>query len=170
MLSVVRLGLSFQIITGATAMHKTNSIIMQASRAEIFETAANLENWPKILPHYRYIKYLERDSDRNVVIMAATRSGIRISWTSEQIIDREKVEVRFHHLKAFTKGMFVVWTFKETPAGVLVEIVHDLNFRVPPLAPLAEAIVGDFFIHHIANRTLQCMKTYLETKGTNCAA
>ncbi len=142
---------------------------MQASRAEIFETAANLENWPKILPHYRYIKYLERDSDRNVVIMAATRSGIRISWTSEQIIDREKVEVRFHHLKAFTKGMFVVWTFKETPAGVLVEIVHDLNFRVPPLAPLAEAIVGDFFIHHIANRTLQCMKTHLETKGTNCA-
>ena len=142
---------------------------MQASRAEIFETAANLENWPKILPHYRYIKYLERDSDRNVVIMAATRSGIRISWTSEQIIDREKVEVRFHHLKAFTKGMFVVWTFKETPAGVLVEIVHDLNFRVPPLAPLAEAIVGDFFIHHIANRTLQCMKTHLETKGKNCA-
>ena len=57
-------------------MHKTNSIIMQASRAQIFETAANLENWPKILPHYRYIKYLERDGDRNVVIMAATRSGI----------------------------------------------------------------------------------------------
>ena len=102
-------------------MHKTNSIIMQASRAEIFETAANLENWPKILPHYRYIKYLERDGDRNVVIMAATRSGIPISWTSEQIIDREKIEVRFHHLKAFTKGMFVVWTFRETPAGVLVE-------------------------------------------------
>ena len=85
-------------------MHQTNSIIMQASRAEIFETAANLENWPKILPHYRYIKYLERGTDRNVVIMAATRSGIPISWTSEQIIDREKFEVRFHHLKAFTKG------------------------------------------------------------------
>ena len=164
MLSVVRLGLSFQIITGATAMHKTNSIIMQASRAEIFETAANLENWPKILPHYRYIKYLERDSDRNVVIMAATRSGIRISWTSEQIIDREKVEVRFHHLKAFTKDMFVVWTFKETPAGVLVEIAHDLNFRMPALAPVAEPIIGDFFIHHIANRTLQCMKAYLESR------
>jgi len=146
-------------------MHKTNSIIMQASRAEIFETAANLENWPKILPHYRYIKYLERDSDRNVVIMAATRSGIRISWTSEQIIDREKVEVRFHHLKAFTKGMFVVWTFKETPAGVLVEIAHDLNFRVPALAPLAEPIIGDFFIHHIANQTLQCMKTHLESRS-----
>lgn len=165
MLSVVRLGLSFPIITGAIAMHKTNSIIMQAPRAEIFETAANLENWPKILPHYRYIKYLERDGDRNVVIMAATRSGIPISWTSEQIIDRKKIEVRFHHLKAFTKGMFVVWTFKDTPAGVLVEIAHHLNFRVPVLAPAMEPIIGDFFIGHVANRTLRCMKTYLESRS-----
>ncbi|HET7227507.1 MAG TPA: SRPBCC family protein [Chthoniobacterales bacterium] len=146
-------------------MHKTNSIIMQAPRAEIFETAANLENWPKILPHYRYIKYLERDGDRNVVIMAATRSGIPISWTSEQIIDRKKIEVRFHHLKAFTKGMFVVWTFKDTPAGVLVEIAHHLNFRVPVLAPAMEPIIGDFFIGHVANRTLRCMKTYLESRS-----
>jgi uncharacterized membrane protein len=154
---------------GATTMHKTNSIIMHAPRAEIFETAANLELWPKILPHYRYIKYLERGTNRNIVIMAATRSGIPISWMSEQIIDREKFEVHFHHLKAFTKGMLVVWTFQENPVGVLVEIAHDLNFRVPALAPLAEPIIGDFFIHHIANRTLQCMKTYLETKGKNCA-
>jgi ribosome-associated toxin RatA of RatAB toxin-antitoxin module len=146
-------------------MHKTNSIIMHASRAEIFETVANLELWPKILPHYRYIKYLECTPQRNVVIMAASRSGIPISWTSEQIIDLEKFEVHFHHLKAFTKGMFVVWTLKETPAGVLVEIAHDLNFRVPALASLAEPIIGDFFIHYIANQTLQCMKTYLESRS-----
>ena len=146
-------------------MHKTNSIIMQASRADVFETAANLENWPKILPHYRYIEYLERGTDRNVVIMAATRSGIPISWTSEQIIDREKIEVRFHHLKAFTKGMFVVWTFKETPAGVLVEIAHDLNFRIHTLARLMDPIIGDFFIGHVANRTLRCMKAYLESRS-----
>ena len=137
---------------------------MRASRAEIFETAANLENWPKILPHYRYITYLERDDDRNVVIMAATRSGIPISWTSEQIIDREKFEVRFRHLRAFTKGMFVVWSFKETPAGVLVEIAHDLNFRVRGLAPVMEPIIGDFFIGHVASRTLRCMKTHLESR------
>ena len=146
-------------------MHKTNSIIMHVPRPEIFETAANLELWPKILPHYRYIKYLEREGDRNLVIMAATRSGIPISWTSEQIIDREKIEVRFHHLKAFTKGMFVVWTFKETPAGVLVEIAHDLNFRVPAMAPLMEPIIGDFFIGHVASRTLRCMKAYLESRS-----
>jgi ribosome-associated toxin RatA of RatAB toxin-antitoxin module len=143
-------------------MHKANSIIMHAPRSEIFETAANLELWPKILPHYRYIRYLERGPARNVVIMAASRSGIPISWTSEQIIDREKGEVRFHHLKAFTKGMRVVWTFQETPAGVLVEIAHDLDFRVRAFAPVADALIGDFFIHHVANQTLQCMKAYLE--------
>ena len=38
---------------------------------EIFETAANLELWPKILPHYRYIRFLERGADRNIVVMAA---------------------------------------------------------------------------------------------------
>ena len=31
---------------------------MRAPKISIFETAANLELWPKILPHYRYIRYL----------------------------------------------------------------------------------------------------------------
>jgi ribosome-associated toxin RatA of RatAB toxin-antitoxin module len=143
-------------------MHTGNSIIMHAPKMAIFETAANLELWPKILPHYRYIRYLERAEDRNVVVMAAVRSGIPIAWTSEQVIDREKVEVRFHHLKAWTKGMDVVWTFKETPAGVLVEIMHEQQFRNRLLAPVAEPIIGNFFIHHIAGQTLRCMKAYLE--------
>ena len=131
----------------------------------IFETAANLELWPKILPHYRYIRYLERSPDRNLVVMAAVRSGIPISWTSEQVIDRTNIEIHFHHLKAWTKGMRVVWSFKETPAGVLVEIMHELRFRNRALAPLVEPIIGNFFIHHIANKTLRCMKAYLEGKA-----
>jgi ribosome-associated toxin RatA of RatAB toxin-antitoxin module len=146
-------------------MHKTNSIIIRAAKQAIFETAADLEAWPRILPHYRYIRYLERGATRNIVVMAAARSGIPISWTSEQIVDREKLEVRFHHLKAFTKGMRVVWTFNDAAAGVLVEISHDLQFRVPALAPVANPIIGDFFIHNVASKTLRCMKTHLEKNG-----
>jgi len=151
-------------------MHKTNSITMRVPRKAIFLTAANLELWPKILPHYRYIRYLERSPDRNVVVMAATRSGIPISWTSEQIIDRDRLEIRFHHLKAFTKGMRVVWTFDETPEGVLVKIAHDLKFRVKVLAPLADKIIGDFFVSNIANKTLRCMKAYVEARATRVTA
>ncbi|MEY2546142.1 MAG: hypothetical protein QOG48_1259 [Verrucomicrobiota bacterium] len=145
-------------------MHKVNSIIMRAPKMSIFETAANLELWPKILPHYRYVHYLTRGQDRHVVVMAATHAGIPIKWTSEEIIDRERMEVRFNHLKAFTKGMHVVWTFTDTPDGVRVEIVHDLDFRIPLLAPIADPIIGDFFTYNVANKTLRCMKAYVESK------
>ena len=150
-------------------MRKINSIIMHAPKISIFETVADLELWPQILPHYRYIRYLERSPNRNIVVMAATRSGIPISWTSEQLIDRERVEIHFHHLKALTRGMHVVWTFRDAPEGVLVEIMHDLAFRVNLLAPIADKIIGDFFIHNIANKTLRCMKAYIEA-GANKVA
>ena len=151
-------------------MQNTNSLLMHAPKVTIFETAANLELWPKILPHYRYIRFLERGSDRNVVVMAAERSGIPISWTSEQIIDRSRLEIHFHHLKAWTKGMRVVWTFSDTPDGVLVAISHDLRFRIRVLAPIVDLVIGDFFIHNIANKTLRCMKAYVEARPNEVAA
>jgi len=151
-------------------MHKTNSLLMRAPKMAIFETAANLELWPKILPHYRYIRFLERGADRNIVVMAARRSGIPISWTSEQIIDRERLEVHFHHLKAWTKGMRVVWIFSDTPDGVLVAISHDFRFRIRPLAPIIDLVIGDFFIRNIANKTLRCMKAYVEARVNKVAA
>ena len=151
-------------------MHKINSLVMHAPKMKVFETAANLELWPKILPHYRYIHYLERSPNRNVVVMAATRSGIPISWTSEQIIDREKCEVRFHHLKAWTQDMRVVWTFEDSPTGVLVKISHGLRFRIAVVAPIVDLLIGDFFIHNIANKTLRCMKASVEASANKVAA
>jgi ribosome-associated toxin RatA of RatAB toxin-antitoxin module len=143
-------------------MHHSNSIVMHAPKERIFETAANLEAWPRFLPHYRYIHYYERGPERNVVKMAAKRDGLPIAWVSEQIIDRQAWQVRFRHLKAWTKGMEVVWTFEEQERGVLVTILHDLHFRIPVLAPLAEPIIGGFFIGPIASRTLAHMKAHLE--------
>jgi ribosome-associated toxin RatA of RatAB toxin-antitoxin module len=146
-------------------MHTTTEITMRAPLARIFDTAADLSRWPEFLPHYRYIHYYERGPVRNLVKMAATRSGLPIAWTSEEIIDRDRTEVRFTHLKAFTKGMQVAWRFRETPAGVHVEIVHDLKFRIPALQWLADPIIGTFFIGHIANQTLRCMKAHLEAEA-----
>jgi ribosome-associated toxin RatA of RatAB toxin-antitoxin module len=143
-------------------MHLANSILINAPKAHIFETAADLEKWPTFLPHYRYIRYLERSPDRNVVEMAARRGIIPISWVSEELIDRQRYEVRFRHLRAWTKGMEVIWKFAEQPEGVLVSILHDLRFRVPILAPIAEPIIGGFFIHHVAGQTLKHMKAYVE--------
>jgi hypothetical protein len=60
--------------------------------------------------------------------------------------------------------MHVVWSFKETAAGILVEIVHDLRFRIRLLAPLVEPIIGRGFIHPVASTTLRCMKAHLEAQ------
>ena len=144
-------------------MHTENSIRINAPRERIFEVAANLELWPKILPHYRWIRFLERSGNRNIVQMAARRTWIPIRWTSIQEIDREKMEIRFHHLKGFTKGMNVVWTFTPIEGCVEVRIRHDLRSRFPILGNLiTKRIIGDFFIGHVANRTLFHMKKYME--------
>jgi hypothetical protein len=66
--------------------------------------------------------------------------------------------------------MRVVWTFSETPRGVLVAILHDLRFRLPLLAPIMNPIIGDFFIHNVANKTLHCMKAYVEATADRVAA
>ena len=66
--------------------------------------------------------------------------------------------------------MDVVWSFRETPAGVVVEIVHDLRFRIPTLAPIMNPIIGDFFIGNVANKTLRCMKQYVEARANKVTA
>ena len=63
--------------------------------------------------------------------------------------------------------MDVVWSFKETPAGILVEIVHELHFRIRLLAPIAEPIISKGFIHPVASKTLRWMKKYLEDQATS---
>jgi ribosome-associated toxin RatA of RatAB toxin-antitoxin module len=145
-------------------MYHTNAIVMNAAEEIIFEAAADLEQWPTFLPHYRYIHYYEKGPVRNIVKMAANRGVVPVAWVSEQVIDRENREIRFKHLKAWTKGMKVVWKFRTLATGVEVQIVHDLSFRVPPLAPLAEPIIGGLFINHVATQTLKHMKVHVEKK------
>jgi uncharacterized membrane protein len=140
-----------------------SSIVMKAPLDLVFETAANLALWPEILPHYRSITYLKRSPSRNTVKMAAKRGWIPVSWTSEQVIDRSRREVHFRHLKAFTRGMHVVWTFEALGDSVHVRIRHDMNPNIPLIGGfVADKIIGRFFIHHVANKTLEHMKLYVE--------
>ena len=111
-------------------MHKTNAIVMRAPKRAIFETAANLELWPKILPHYRYIQFLERGPDRNIVVMAARRSGIPISWTSEQIIDRNKLETLMRQCEEAINGQPINWRQAIDLVRRLREVERDLGLRM----------------------------------------
>ena len=52
----------------------------------------------------------------------------------------------------------------DTPEGVRVEITHDLDLRWPLIGGfVAKYIVGLFFIHHIATKTLAGLKRKVES-------
>lgn len=149
-------------------MFTESSIVIDAPRERIFEVTSNLENWVPMLPHYRRIEFLERSGDglRSRVRMACWRGWIPIAWESEHEIVPEVPEVRFTHLKAFTKGMVVVWKYEPTPEGpVRVTITHDLRFRLPWLRWLAEPIIGHGFIEPVARRTLATFRELLEAEA-----
>jgi len=143
-------------------VHTQTSILIRAPKERIFETTSDLAAWPAMLPHYRSVHFLDGTRDSATVTMAGMRGWIPISWKSKFEVDREKTELRFTHLKAFTKGMVVVWKYEEEGDGVRVTILHDLKFRIPPLAPVADLIIGKFFIDYVARRTLGTFKVLLE--------
>lgn len=142
---------------------------MRAPREAIFSLVRDLARWPELLPHYRFIRTLGVGDKGSIVNMAAVRSGIPISWTSEYWTDDRALELHFLHLTKWTKGMKVVWTLTPTRDGTRVEIIHDLKFRLPFLAWIAEPIISSFFISHVANLTLATFKKHLEEASTKNA-
>lgn len=144
-------------------LHTGNSIHIRAPRENIFALVSDLPRWPELLPHYRSIRTIGSGEKGQIVQMAATRSGIPVSWVSEFWTDERALELHFLHLQKWTKGMKVVWTLTPTRDGTRVEIIHDLNFRLPWLAWLAEPIISGFFIENVANKTLAAFKAHLES-------
>ena len=57
-----------------------------------FEAAVDVERWPALLPHYRWVRMLERRGDGGLVEMAAWRpfGPVRYPtwWVSEMWVDR----------------------------------------------------------------------------------
>lgn len=145
-------------------MHTGNNIIIDAPRKEIFDTVSDLARWPERLPHYRYVRFAGKDGARDIVEMSAYRGRIPVSWVASYEADRDVMELRFEHLRKWTKGMTVVWTLTPTRDATRVEITHSLKFRVPALAWFAEPII-DGFISDIATRTLAEFKTLIEQRA-----
>ena len=147
-------------------MHTENSIVIRAPLEKVFQTTANLLLWPSVLPHYRWIRVLNASDDGLIVRMAARRGCLPIQWTSRFKVDSTARELHFHHLKAFTRGMNVKWTYTPDPEGVLVKISHEMN-RTSALGRwFANRVLGKLFIAPVATLTLTKFKQHLEQNGT----
>jgi len=148
-------------------MRTSNVITIKAPLHKIYATAADLPRWPDFLPHYRYNRFLSQMPWGGIIKMSAVRTFIPTTWISEYRVETDKCQLYFKHLKSTlnaTRGMEVVWRFNETPEGVRVEITHDLELHWPVIGGfVGKYIVGLFFIHHIATRTLAGLKRKVES-------
>jgi ribosome-associated toxin RatA of RatAB toxin-antitoxin module len=147
-------------------METTNTVVMRGDPDRIFALAADIQDWPALLPHYRYVIVEEQSADHKVATMAATRNGFPVQWRCRQELARATRRIRFKHIGGITKGMDVEWRIEPGPQGAQVSIWHKLNYPVPVLGPLfAKYVVGRLFVHNIAGKTLQCIKAKVETEA-----
>jgi ribosome-associated toxin RatA of RatAB toxin-antitoxin module len=138
---------------------------------QVFARAADVEKWPAILPHYRYVRMQERRPDGGIVEMSANRPFGPLNWptwwASEMWIDPARHEVRYHHIRGITRGMDVVWRLVPDGDGTHVSIVHEWQGPAWPLLryPAAEWVIGPVFVHGIASRTLLGIARAAEAAG-----
>lgn len=149
-------------------MRTVDRILVHAPFTRVFAVASSVSRWPAILPHYRWVRFL----DDGLVEMAAWRPFGAINfptwWVSEMTIDRPAGEIRYRHVRGITREMQVVWRLVEDDGGsegvVQVEIVHTWDGpRWPLIGRLAaNLVIGPVFIHGIASRTLSGIKRAAE--------
>ena len=148
-----------------------NEVRIEANADRCFEVAADVERWPEILPHYRWVRFRRQESfGRGLVEMAARRMfgpiGYPVWWVSEMWAEESVPVVRYRHVEGITTGMFVEWRFHSESSHTRVEIVHE--WPKGPGWPLiggfaADRVIGPVFIHHVAGRTLEGVKREAET-------
>ena len=142
-------------------MQTVDSLYISASPDLVFRLASDVERWPEILSHYRWVRMKERRGDGSgVVEMAAWRPfGVLrwpTWWVSEMWVASATREVRYRHVRGVTTGMDVLWTVQPEGSGTRAIIVHDWSGPAWPLIrrPAAEWVIGPVFVHGIASRTL----------------
>jgi uncharacterized membrane protein len=135
---------------------------MAAPYERIFDLAVDVERWPKILPHYRYVRRLPGSSERHFA-MGARRGPIPVRWEAIQRPMRDERRIEFLHTGGVTRGMEVAWHFTPTDGAVDVAIQHRLDLRWPLVGELvARHVIGPQFIEAIALRTLRRVKELAE--------
>ena len=143
-----------------------------------FRTAADVERWPEILPHYRWVRFRRKDGfARGLVEMAAWRHfgpvGYPTWWVSEMDHDPDARTVTYRHVDGITRGMDVVWEVLPHEDGTtLLRIVHEWQGPRWPLVGrfAADVVIGPHFVSHIAGRTLAGVARAAEARGAGSAS
>lgn len=149
-------------------MRTVDRCLMRAPIERVFEAASDVERWPQLLPHYRWVTMRERSNGAGIVEMAAWRPFGVVKyptwWVSRMEVDRQDWQVRYQHIDGITRGMNVVWQLVSQNGDTDVTIVHEWTGPDWPLigGVAAELVIGPIFIHGIASRTLAGIARHVE--------
>ncbi|MFI5248599.1 MAG: SRPBCC family protein [Gemmatimonadales bacterium] len=152
--------------------------VVGSAVAPIFAVARDVERWPRLLSHYRYVRFRERRLDGGgLVEMSANRPFGPAAWPTWWLSRMQVVTaassfgagpaIRFRHVEGITAGMEVEWSFLSQGSNrTLVRIVH---LWLGPSWPLiggfaARAVIGPVFVHGIASRTLAGLAAVAESQ------
>jgi hypothetical protein len=143
-----------------------------------FRVAADVERWPDILPHYRYVRFRERAAfGTGIVEMAAWRDfggPLRYPtwWVSRMHVDEREPAVHYRHVEGVTRGMIVKWWFEPRADGTLIRITHAWDGpRWPLIGPIAwKSVIAPWFVSVIAGRTLAGVCAEVERRAASTAA
>lgn len=144
-------------------MTTVDELLIRAPAADCFRIAADVERWPDILPHYRWVRFRTKTRfGRGRVEMAAWRNFVGplrypTWWLSEMRADPDEPAVHYRHVDGITRGMIVKWAFQPRgDSATLVRITHEWDGPAWPLIGrfASERVIGPHFVSAIAQRTL----------------
>jgi hypothetical protein len=135
---------------------------MKAPPDVCFRVAADVERWPAILPHYRWVRFHDKQGfGTGRVEMSAWRDfagPLRYPtwWVSDMYVASAEPAIYFTHVDGITTGMDVKWSFEQRGTGTHVRITHA--WKGPPWPLIGgiawNGVIGPHFVSVIARRTL----------------
>jgi hypothetical protein len=139
-------------------------ITIHAPAARIFALAVDVERWPRLLSHYRYVRRIPAPDGERRFAMGARRGLVPVRWEATQRPLPEEGVIEFTHTGGLTRGMAVAWRLVERGDGSTdVSIEHELRLGWPLIGGFAaERVIGPWFIDAIAGRTLRRIRLLAE--------
>jgi ribosome-associated toxin RatA of RatAB toxin-antitoxin module len=138
-----------------------------------FQIAADVERWPEFLPHYRWVRFRDKQGfGAGIVEMAAWRpfaAGLRYPtwWVSRMRSAAQEPAVYYQHVAGITRGMEVKWELNAAGADTFIRLFHTWNGPAWPLisSVAAERVILPHFVSAIAQRTLAGVASAAERRA-----
>jgi ribosome-associated toxin RatA of RatAB toxin-antitoxin module len=139
-----------------------DEFLVRAPADVCFRVAADVERWPAILPHYRWVRFKEKRAfGDGIVEMAAWRhfaGGVRYPtwWVSQMHCDPSEPAVYYKHIDGITRGMDVKWELNPRGNETFIRLFHTWDGPAWPLISsiAANLVIGPHFVSAIAQKTL----------------